>query len=332
MIEFIFTIDYEIYGNGEGSLKDHIYKPTRQLQQIFDLSGEKMVFFIEAAELEKIEAANSDLAISNVKKQIRDLYVAGHEIALHLHPQWYNGDYENGRWKLDYSEYNLCKLSEKRIAELADRSIGYLRSVLSDPSYTPLSFRAGNWLFQPTQPLTNILYNQGIRVDSSVFKGGLQHQHNLDYRLALRNGYFWSFQDDVNTPVSVGKMMEIPIYSEMVLPWKMATKKRLGLQQIAASGRKTLKQQVYRLLDLARLQQPLKLDFCRMTIEELTGMMDNILHQDGLTPNDYKPVVAIGHTKDLIDFDTLNYFISHLKKSGVKITTFKEAYNEHIQQ
>ena len=35
MIECIFTIDYEIYGNGEGSLKELVYEPAEKLMAIF---------------------------------------------------------------------------------------------------------------------------------------------------------------------------------------------------------------------------------------------------------------------------------------------------------
>ena len=330
MIEFIFTIDYEIYGNGEGSLKELVLEPTRKLIKTFDQANAKLVFFVEAAELEKIEEAKSDPAIYDVKSQIKDLYEQGYEIALHLHPQWYNGEYKNGKWELDNAEYNLCVLQEKRIAQIVDQSINYLGSILGNTDYKPLSFRAGNWLFQPAQPTAKILYERGVRIDSSVFKGGVQHQTKLDYRKALKNGYFWNFQNDVNKPVKDGEMIEVPIYSEMVPPWKMATRKRLALQQKAATSRKSLMDTINRVLDMTRPLQPLKLDFCRMTMEELTEMMNRIIKMDLKTPDAYKPILAIGHTKDLSDFETVSRFISHLIQKQIKICTFQKCYLKYI--
>lgn len=324
MIEVIFTIDYEIYGNGEGSLKEHIFDPACFLQKMFNQAGVKLVFFVEAAELEAIEKAKSDPTIGSVKKQIKDLYLEGHEIALHLHPQWYNGNYKNGIWELDNLEYNLCILSEQRIGQIVDQAINYVQSVLADSTYKPFSFRAGNWLFQPTQPAAKILFSRGIKIDSSVFKGGLQRQNNLDYRPAVKNEYFWKFQNDVNKMVNSGEIMEIPIYSEMVPPWRMVTRKRVGLQTTA---KENLKNKINRLLNLARPLQPLKLDFCRMTINELKAMMLNIIRDDRKEPQTYKPVVTIGHTKDLVDFDTVKRFLFYLKDNNIKITTFEKAYN-----
>ena len=60
MIECIFTIDYEIYGNGEGSLRDLVYEPAERLMAIFQKWGARFVAFIEVAELEMIEANKTD--------------------------------------------------------------------------------------------------------------------------------------------------------------------------------------------------------------------------------------------------------------------------------
>jgi peptidoglycan/xylan/chitin deacetylase (PgdA/CDA1 family) len=327
MIECIFTIDYEIYGNGEGSLKELVYEPTQRLKDIFDRAGAKIVVFVETAELEKIETTETDFAIKEVKRQLQELYVQGHEIALHLHPQWCNARYLHGKWVLDYSEYNLCALPEKRIDEIVDRSITYLRTVLAASDFTPLSFRAGNWLFQPTATTAKVLERHGIKIDSSVYKGGLQHQYKLDYRRAEGNGYFWRFQSDVNTPEPNGVMLEIPIYTRMVPFWKMATSKRVGLQQKGSSGARTAKQRLYRLQDRARFWHPLKFDFCRMTINELTRMVDTAIIEDQLDSASFKPLVAIGHTKDLVDFETVELFLSYLGRKRIAVSPFGDVYH-----
>jgi peptidoglycan/xylan/chitin deacetylase (PgdA/CDA1 family) len=324
MIECIFTIDYEIYGNGEGSLRELVYEPTRQLKSIFDQSGAKCVFFVEASELEMIEKSGTDPVVHDVRKQVEELYQDGHEIALHLHPQWYNARYENGRWVLDYDEYNLCLLPEKRIAEIVDRSIAYLRTVLGDPDYRPTSFRAGNWLFQPTMPAAKVLSERGIKIDSSVFKGGVQHQYGLDYRPSIKNGDFWKFKDDVNEPDPNGPILEFPIYTKRVPFWKMITGKRLGLQRQSSSGAQTSAQKRNRLRDRARFWYPLKFDFCRMTMSELTGTVDAVLRADRKDPASLRPLVAIGHTKDLVDFRTVERFLSYLDEKGIPVTTLNE--------
>src|SRR5687768_9977305 len=126
MIEVAFTIDYEIYGNGEGSLRDEMFEPTEKLLAILKKWDAKLVVFAEAAELEMIQQAQSDSAIDDVNAQLRACYRDGHEIALHLHPQWYNARFDGRSWHLDYSEYNLCTLPPERIDGIIKRSIGHL--------------------------------------------------------------------------------------------------------------------------------------------------------------------------------------------------------------
>ena len=87
MIECIFTIDYEIYGNGEGSLKELVYGPAEKLKEIFLNRNERFVVFAELAELEMIEAQGTDSGIDLVKHQLRDYCREGFELGLHLHPQ-----------------------------------------------------------------------------------------------------------------------------------------------------------------------------------------------------------------------------------------------------
>ena len=328
MIECIFTIDYEIYGNGEGSLRELVYEPAERLAAIFRKHEKQFVAFVEAAELEMIESAGTDPATGRVKTQIRDFYRDGFEIGLHLHPQWYNAKRENGRWLLDYDEYNLCTLPQARIAEIVDRAIAWLRKVTGTADYAPLAFRAGNWLFQPTQPAAGILAARGVKVDSSVFKGGLQHQHKLDYRRALRNGYYWKFVEQVDVPDPDGTLLELPIYTQMVPFWKMLTSKRIGLQQKSAPAAQADTNRISKLRDRLRFMYPLKFDFCRMTLDELTRMVDGVIQEDRLDPKTIRPIVAIGHTKDLVDFETVEAFLLYLEKKGIKVSTFQEVYGK----
>jgi hypothetical protein len=325
MIECIFTLDYEIYGNGTGALKELVYEPAERLRLIFHKWNARFVNFVEVAEFEKIEAHGTDSAIEFVRKQIRELYQDGFEIGLHLHPQWCNARYGDGQWLLDLSEYNLCTLPRNRIAQILEGSLNYLRYIVDQPDFTPLSFRAGNWLFQPTQTAANVLAENGIRIDSSVFKGGLQHKHKLDYRPAMKNGYYWRFAADVNEPDPVGSWLEVPIHTDMVPFWKMVTTKRVGLGNTVGAGQGA-KHRLNRAFDFLRFRYPMKLDFCRMTLKELTSMMGKIIREDQQEPESCRPVVAIGHTKDLHDIETVDSFLSFLRTNGIAVSTFNSVY------
>jgi len=331
MIHCIFTIDYEIYGSGQGALRELVYDPAEKLRSTFQKYNAKFVAFVEVAELEMIEAEATDPDIDLVKQQIRDFYREGFELGLHLHPQWYKAKYENGNWLLDYSEYNLCALPRERVGQIVDRSIAYFRKVLSVDDFTPIVFRAGNWLFQPAKTVASVLAERGIKVDSSVFKGGIRHAHKLNYRKSIRNGYFWRFTEDAEISVPEGVLLELPIYTQMVPFWQMLNTKRVGLERKGFSAAKSRKSNLYRLMDFFRFRHPLKLDFTRMTVDELTRMMDKVIRDDQRSPALFKPLVAIGHTKDLVDFETVESFLSYLKQKKIAITTFREAYDKCVK-
>ncbi|MGB8953525.1 MAG: hypothetical protein WCC06_12775 [Candidatus Aminicenantales bacterium] len=329
MIKSIFTVDYEVYGNGEGSLRELVYEPAERLKAIFEKWNARFVLFVEVAELEMIEAKGTDAAINLVKHQIRNFYREGFELGLHLHPQWYNARYENGKWLLDYGEYNLCTLPRERIVQIINRSIAYLRKLSGLADFTPFSFRAGNWLFQPTRTVAKALVDRGIKVDSSVFKGGLRHQQKLDYRRALKNGYYWRFTDDVNLHDPHGALLELPIYTQIVPIWKMFTSKRIEIQQGEGglSAARTSKGLLYRLMDFLRFWYPLKFELGQMTMEEITRLLDKVIREDHENPTSFRPIVVVVHTKDPIDFETVESLLSYLQRKGIPLSTFSDIYN-----
>jgi hypothetical protein len=324
MITCIFTLDYEIYGNGHGSLRELVYEPAEQLRAVFEKWNARFVAFVETAELELIEARRTDEAIGSVRTQVHDLYERGFELGLHIHPQWYNAHYESGRWLLDSSEYNLCTLPRDRIAEIVDRAIGFLLSLSGSAEGTPVCFRAGNWLFQPSQAISRVLAERGIQIDSSVFKGGLQRQHCLDYRRSMRNGYFWPFSEDVEVPDVRGRLWEFPIYTKMVPAWQFLTAKRVGLQRKGPSPLQGQGERIRRNRDFLRWRYPLKFDFCRMTMRELVPVLDEEIEKAAADSDAFRPIVAIGHTKELIDLETVDSLLSYLRKKNVPIKTFKD--------
>jgi len=168
----------------------------------------------------------------------------------------------------------------------------------------------------------------GVKLDSSVFKGGGQRKHKLDYRRAGKNGSFWMFREDVAVENPGGRLLEIPIYTRQVAFWKMVTTKRLELQQKSSTSARKSRRRLDRVLDLMRLRHPLKFDFCRMTLDELISTVDTAIHEDRKTPAQFKPIVAIGHTKDLVDFGTIETFLAWLKSKKIPISTLEGVYNK----
>jgi len=334
MIDAIFTIDYELFGDGSGDLYQHMLEPTKELKRIFDLHNSKLVFFVEAAELLKISNTNNDEKIYEIEKQINQLYNQKYEIDLHIHSQWFNAKLINGNWALDYSEYNLSELTKDKIDIYIKECITYLQKIVNNGNYIPTAYRAGGWLIQPSSLISEVLLENNIKIDSSVFKGGKQYYRGLDFRESLKNPYWWRFDDDINKPSKNGRLVQIPIYSRMVPIWKMYTSKRKKIiysQNIIknkSNYSKGVIEKACSLLDLMRLYYPKKLDFSKMTSDELIEEFEKIIYKDKVTRDIYKPIVLIGHTKNLEDFDSINLFLDYLKSKNIKIKTFSDILNK----
>jgi len=321
MVECVFTLDYEIYGNGAGKLRELVYEPTQKLVSIFRERNSKFVLFPEVLEIRKIEEYKADDAIDDIRAQIFRLYNEGYEIGLHLHSWWFNARRYNDNWSLDWDGRNLCILSRRRISETIEYALDYLRILTRSQSFKPSCFRNGLWVMQPTSILADVLIQHGVRIDSTVFKGGRIRDISVDYRPSLKNGYFWRFSEDVNMPDPKGMLIELPIHTNMVPFWKMVDRKLLHLQKkVPSKGNGG--QQRERFIDFMRFKYPRKLDFCRMKFSDLQSAIEKIVRQDKINPHIFKPVVAIGHSKDLIDFETVVRFLDYLIKRGVAVTNF----------
>jgi peptidoglycan/xylan/chitin deacetylase (PgdA/CDA1 family) len=329
VIECIFTLDYEIYGNGQGSLRDVVLDPTQRLAEVFQEFDAPFVVFAEAVEFARIEEAQSDPDSARVRAQLRELRAAGSEIGLHLHPWWARARHEDGRWCLDWSERSICALQPERVEAIVSGAIRYLRESLNDPHFTPLSFRSGLWVMQPTSVIAQVLTRYGVEVDSSLFKGGRVRGLGLDYRPAMANGNSWRFSDDVNVPDPHGDLLEIPIHTQMVPFWRMLGGKRLKLH---SKTRKTSEgsplPRDWR--DFVRLRYPRKLDFCRMTFAEMREAITEVLEEEQ-ERKERSPIVAIGHSKDFVDPDAVRFFLAFLQERGVAVTTFSRTLCPELQ-
>ena len=328
MITCIFTLDYEIFGSGKGTLAELAIEPAERLRILFENAAKRFVLYPEVAELELMAAAGSDPDIGSAVQQIRAFHESGFELGLHFHPWWYNARREEGEWVLDHAEYNLCTLSKPRIETLIDRGLRFLRAIVGEPRYTPLSYRAGHLLFQPAKDVVDVLVSRGIRLDSSVYKGGVWKKHRLDYGPAVRNGSMWRFEYDPNVSAPDGRMLEIPIHTQIVPTWRLLTIKRLSLERRSATVSKTPRRLIDRLRDV-QLYRAIKFDYCAMRFDEMRSMIDSARRQDDGDPAIMRPLVAIGHTKDLVDLKAVKQLLDYLESVRIPISTFTETYHRY---
>ena len=223
MLTVIFTLDYEIHGNGEGDPDSLMVEPTRRMLDLFDRHGAKLTIMADVAEILKFKEykermGRDDYCFSAIEDQLRDAIRRGHDVQLHLHTSYLNARYEGGHWAQDWSEYNFASLPFERMNEVVRIGKQYLENLLQpvDPAYECNAFRAANWAVSPSGNVVRALVNNRIRIDTSVFKYGRREGIvSFDYSNADSNLVPWPVdEDDICRRNSQGQLIEVPIYCE----------------------------------------------------------------------------------------------------------------------
>ena len=131
----------------------------------------------------------------------------------------------------------------------------------------------------------------------------------------------------MNVPDSSGALWEIPIHTQMVPFWEMLGGKRLKLQR-KVPGATHGKPLPHRWRDFLRFRYPRKLDFCRMTFGEMREAIGQVLEDEQARPDEHRLVTAIGHSKDLVDFEAIRRVLDFLRQHAVAVTTFSRVLSQ----
>lgn len=347
----LYTLDYEIHGNGDGNPMDLMVEPTCRLMNLLERYGQKLTIMADVAEILRFkryaaETGHDDYHVKEIETQLCDAIKRGHDVQLHVHSSYFKAEYKNDAWDQCIEEYNMAALSIERIDEMVGQCVAYLETLLKPvkKDYRVWLFRAANWSMMPTENLYRVLVKHGITHDTSVFKGGVQGGNVCyDYREAYDNLLSYpASMTNINERDEKGALIELPIYTEMRPFWDFVSVIRV-FRMIRAKfhkhkhNKKRLAVSVERLADNAsendnrklslksffRLS-PLKMDFNQVSARGLKRMMRNIIRRvnsEELRVNSVD-VVLIGHSKTFVSYNekTLEPFLKWVNyKFGGKI-------------
>lgn len=345
MIVLMLTLDYEIYGNGTGSIEDLVVGPTERLLAIADEFGAKVTVFAEVAEFMTMKESHScRAAIEKVEAQMTSAMVRGHDVQLHFHPQWMNARLgSDGRWLLDYNEYSMAHLPFGKAVEYLRRGKAYLEKLLQrvDQDYVCSAFRAGNWCMVPSGNILKALKTVGIKADSSVFKWGKEQGPRAFYNYDDAYSSFmpWPVDpEDINRRNDgADHILEIPIYTERATFFSMITRKRLALKRLSTGTRNDVNPEgrnaLLVLLGAVCRLHPKKLDFCKLTLPEMKKMLDRVIAKNPY--GSLLPICSIGHSKEFRfedDFRGLLEYVNQRYKGIIQFKTFSQVLKELKRQ
>ena len=188
-IYLAFVDDWELSGNGSGDARELQFRPMRELVKIYNAHGVRGSFNAEVMQqltFRKFERDYPELKTlaDEWDTVVQETYQQGHDVQLHIHPQWQNAVYEDGQWRLT-ADWSILNYEPEEAFGMMSAGKAYLENLLRpiDDAYRPVSFRSGSWCIAPSAHLLTLLVKLGIVFDMSIV-GGVRYETkniNLDY-------------------------------------------------------------------------------------------------------------------------------------------------------
>lgn len=321
-----FTLDYEIHGNGDGNPMELLVKPTYRLMDLLERYGQRLTIMADVAEIlkfkEYFEANQVDkFGYKEIEKQLKTAIERGHDVQLHIHSSYFGSEFDGRHWNQNIDEYNMAILPKERIETMIGVCKNYLENLLKtvNPNYCCCLFRAANWSMMPTPNIYDVLIANGIKFDTSVYKGGVQGGNVCyDYRTAWDNLLDYpASRQNINDFADDG-LREFPIYAEYHYWWYFVTPMRV-FRMVRAKFHKhkkavneTEEQQNANENDNRKLsfksffrKNVWKLDFSQATGGQLIAATKRILKRDVVDRN-HVTVTLIGHSKTFLKYNEKN--------------------------
>jgi hypothetical protein len=338
------TEDHEVFGNGSGDPRHHIIEPAERMARICEKSGVPLTVFFEAEEYlayarerEALMAAWGYDPAAELRAQAIDLVKRGHDLQLHLHPEWVGCRFEKGHWVLrsecptvdslfgTQEEVNAYIGERKAVIDGFYEAAGSLRRVTA--------YRCGAFCAQPGRKLLRALAEHGITIDSSAVKGMQRKDENvhLDFTGAPEHRRHWQVSSDVAVEDKTGPVTEIPIYSRMGRRVQQLTPRRL-MAKFSSNIPKEKQREMVSQLGMGRtpasiirfLAQafPIKLDFHNMS----SGQMLRWIRNAPPAPEgDLDVIVLIGHSKEHRDDADFERFLAEVDADpGLEVVSMSE--------
>lgn len=204
MKKILVTFDYELFlGPYSGSVINCMIKPTELILDMLEKHSIKAVFFIDTTfifHLKKIinKYPKAKYDYEMILDQLQKINLNGHYLFHHLHPHWYDAEYNssNNCWDLsNHSRYNLYDITTDLRKELFEFSNSFLNTII-DKKQKHSGFRFGGLQSSKFEFVLDYLKKYNIKYEFSIVKN---HQFKDYYlfsknpRIVDENGFFKEF-------------------------------------------------------------------------------------------------------------------------------------------
>lgn len=352
MIYLALTHDWELRGDGSGDIEEIQFAPMRRLLEIYEKYGARTTFLpdvMQQVAFRNLENTHSELkpAADSWDDHALDAYRQGHDIQLHLHSQWSDAKYENGRWSL-LGEWSLLKYDRQQTAGMLAESKSYLENLLRrvDPDYRCLAFRASALALAPSEYLLPTLVELGIEVDVSMAAGFFLSNQTLqlDYRECEETflPYYPKIDDARRVSTQRESIVCVPL-NHFYGSRRAVTKQNLALVRERLQRRRAVATpaspvrpqldtdtagiaRVYeKVIEPAIKRKYFVSDTGRLNYPLMSEMLKSIRQRARASGLSKVPVVLTNHPKDVRDWDGLERFVGELAAADdIEFVTLSE--------
>lgn len=347
-MNLILTLDYELFGDGSGDVFKHMIEPTNRILEICEKNNIKITIFFELIEYIKLKEewdrgntmGYQENPIKAMDDQLQQAALDGHDIQLHIHPQWINAQWENNAWQVDKSNWRLGDFttgSAYRIKDLIKEGKSTLEAIIQKvlPDYRCTALRAGAYNIMPSDKVYEAMLDLGFKIDSSVYLGGYEDTtlSRFDYRgVPLNLDFWWADAQDIRLEDNKNKLiMEIPIFALPQARWKKVLNFN-KIKSLLTKGKKSVSALAQEKISNKSLVAKVKFmmskeaqtwDFCMFSKSQHKRYFRYIERQ-----TDRNSFVLIGHPKSFVKDNSLVNMIKLAQKSKVKYSfkTLLRAY------
>jgi hypothetical protein len=355
-IYLALTHDWELRGDGSGDIEQIQFAPLRQLLKIYARVGAHTTILpdvMQQVAFRRLQGAHPELKgpADSWDEHVREAFRQGHDIQLHLHPQWLSAEYESGQWGLsgDWSILNYDRDIARTM--LADTK-SYLENLLwpVDSNYRCLAFRAGALAAAPSERLFRSLAELGIELDVSIAGGVFVNNQTLqlDYRKCEETflPFYPSMEDARRVSSQPEAIVCVPV-NHFYGSRREVTKQNVSLArqklrgrtkqprpaspalnpEVAslASSRSAIGAAYEKLILPAIKGKHFVSDTGRLNYPLLREMLGSIRERAGASGLAQLPVVLTNHPKDIRDLAAIERFVGEVSQAeDLKFITLTE--------
>lgn len=174
MLRLCITFDYELFlGENWKSEEEVLFEPSMRLSELLKVEGVPATFFADVCSVMRYQVYNQVSFCEGFSRQIGEFVQAGHDVQLHMHPNWLKSSFENGKWSISIEGYKLHEFGLEKGGygrQLIREGKEYLENMLKahNPDYRCIAYRAGGFCISPEKELFEALRENDIIIDASV--------------------------------------------------------------------------------------------------------------------------------------------------------------------